>query len=252
MNPSTSDLNWPYPQWIAHRGAGHDAPENTLAAFQAGAASGFQMFECDVKISKDQVAFLMHDARLERTSNGLGMSGHLTWQELSKLDAGQWHSPAFAGEPIPTLQDLARFCLTHDRLLNIEIKPTPGLEYLTGEIVAQNAAALWHEAPVKPLLTSFQPASLRAAQRTAPHLSRGLLVDSLWESWLQTAMALECSAVVMNFKLLNPDLIAFIYEHGFKCLTYTVNNLKIAKQLMAWGVDGIITDNMKALQGHAP
>lgn len=240
--------NWPYPRWIAHRGAGKDAPENTMAAFQMGAASGFQMFECDVKVSADKISFLMHDARLDRTTNAQGIGGNLTWFELSKLDAGQWHSPAYSGEPIPTLETLANFCLSRDRFLNIEIKPTPGMEYLTGEIVAQEAADLWRMAPVQPLLTSFQPASLKAAHRTAPNLQRGLLVDSLWESWLQTALALECSAVVMNYKLLNPDLIAFIYEHGFKCLTYTVNDPQIAKQLLSWGVDGIITDNMKATQ----
>mgnify|MGYP001006555841 CR=1 FL=1 len=64
MNP------WPYPLWIAHRGAGKLAPENTLAAFRAGAAHGYRAFECDVKLSADGVPFLLHDATLQRTSNG--------------------------------------------------------------------------------------------------------------------------------------------------------------------------------------
>ena len=68
---------WPYPRWIAHRGAGKLAPENTLAAFRLGAEHGFRMFECDAKLSADGVPFLLHDATLERTSNGRGVAGEL-------------------------------------------------------------------------------------------------------------------------------------------------------------------------------
>ena len=102
---------WPYPRWIAHRGAGKLAPENTLAAFRCGAAHGFRMFECDVKLSADGMPFLMHDATLERTTSGQGTGGDLDWRALSKLDAGNWHSRAFAGEPLPSFENIARFCL---------------------------------------------------------------------------------------------------------------------------------------------
>ena len=132
---------WPYPRWIAHRGAGTLAPENTLAAFRKGAEYGYRMFECDVKLSADGIPFLMHDATLERTTNGHGTGGDLPWAALSQLDAGNWHSRRYAGEPLPTLQNLARFCLANAYLLNIEIKPTPGTERQTGPVVAQQAAA---------------------------------------------------------------------------------------------------------------
>ena len=66
---------WPYPRWIAHRGAGKLAPENTLAAFRLGAQHGYRMFECDAKLSADGVPFLLHDATLERTTNGQGRAG---------------------------------------------------------------------------------------------------------------------------------------------------------------------------------
>ena len=79
---------WPYPRWIAHRGAGRLAPENTLAALRLGAAHGYRMFECDVKLSADDVPFLMHDATLERTTSGRGIGGDLRWSALSQLDAG--------------------------------------------------------------------------------------------------------------------------------------------------------------------
>ena len=65
-------MSWPYPFWIAHRGAGTRAPENTMAAFRLGAAHGWRCFECDVKLSADGVPFLLHDATLERTTSGSG------------------------------------------------------------------------------------------------------------------------------------------------------------------------------------
>ena len=130
---------WPYPRWIGHRGAGQLAPENTLAAFALGARHGYRMFECDAKLSADGVVFLLHDATLERTTNGQGLAAELDWAALSRLDAGSWHSPAYAGEPLCTLQALARFCLAQGFALNIEIKPTPGLEHATGGVALTNA-----------------------------------------------------------------------------------------------------------------
>ncbi|WP_312304930.1 glycerophosphodiester phosphodiesterase family protein, partial [Pulveribacter sp.] len=155
MNAPTAP--WPYPRWIAHRGAGRLAPENTLAAFRLGAQHGWRMFECDAKLSADGVAFLLHDATLPRTTSGRGTAGELTWGELAQLDAGAWHSRQYAGEPIPTLESLARWCIANHYHLNIEIKPTPGAEEVTGRAVAALAARLWHGQDVPPLLTSFQP-----------------------------------------------------------------------------------------------
>ena len=113
---------WPYPKWIAHRGAGKLAPENTLAAFELGAKFGYRMFECDAKLSQDGVTFLLHDAHLERTTNGTGVAGSHDWSHLSQLDAGSWHSKTYAGTTLPTLESIAQFCLAHDYFLNIEIK----------------------------------------------------------------------------------------------------------------------------------
>ena len=116
MMPVTVD-HWPYPRWVAHRGAGRLAPENTLAAFRLGASHGYRMFECDVKLSADGVPFLMHDATLQRTTNAVevigrghsAVGGDHAWGVLSQLDAGSWHSRAWAGEPLPTLDHVARF-----------------------------------------------------------------------------------------------------------------------------------------------
>ena len=235
---------WPYPRWIAHRGAGKLAPENTLAAFRLGAAHGFRMFECDAKLSADGVVFLMHDATLERTTNGQGIAGDRPWHALSQLDAGSWHSRAWAGEPLPTLEALARFCLANGHCLNIEIKPTPGKETATGQAVAKLAAQLWQGAQVPPLLTSFNPDALAAAQAEAPELPRGLLVHSLWEGWLENALELDAVAVVANFALWDAATVALVHGAGLKCLSYTVNAPEVAQQLLDWGTDGIITDRV--------
>ena len=243
---------WPYPRWIAHRGAGKLAPENTLAAFRAGAGHGYRMFECDVKLSADGVPFLMHDATLQRTTNaalliGAGHSavgGEHPWGDLSRLDAGSWHSRAFAGEPLPTLANVAQFCLRNGYFLNIEIKPTPGLERETGAVVAQHAARLWQGAAVPPLLTSFHPDALQAARDARPELPRGLLLDTLWTGWLETALTLGCVAVVCNHALWDTSSVTQAKSAGFRCLSYTVNDEWAAQRLIDLGTDGIITDRV--------
>jgi glycerophosphoryl diester phosphodiesterase len=205
------------------------------------------MFECDAKLSADGVVFLMHDATLERTTNGHGVGGEQTWHDLSQLDAGSWHSRAFAGEPLPTLEALARLCLANRYLLNIEIKPTPGAEAATGETVARLAAQLWAEAEVPPLLTSFKADALSAAQAAAPELPRGLLVDTLWDGWLEKAQALECMVVVANYALWDDAVVARVHGAGMRCLSYTVNDDWAAQHLLTLGTDGIITDRVDLL-----
>jgi glycerophosphoryl diester phosphodiesterase len=237
-------LHWPYPRWIAHRGAGKLAPENTLAAFRLGAQHGYRMFECDVKLSADGIPFLLHDATLERTTSGHGVGGDQSWSALAQLDAGSWHSRAYAGEPLPTLAGIARFCLRNQHRLNIEIKPTPGTERRTGEAVAKEAARLWEDENVPPLLTSFAPDALEGAQSAARHLPRGLLLDTLWTGWLETALALECVAIVCNHALWDRSTVTQAKNAGFYTLGYTVNDEWAAERLIALETDGIITDRV--------
>jgi glycerophosphoryl diester phosphodiesterase len=249
----THDLaDWPYPRWVAHRGAGKLAPENTLAAFRVGASHGYRMFECDVKLSSDGVPFLMHDATLQRTTNaraklGAGNSavgGDHPWGTLSQLDAGSWHSRAFAGEPLPTLDAVAAFCIRNGYFLNIEIKPTPGTAHHTGEVVAREAARLWAGQTVPPLLTSFEPDALRGAMDVQPELPRGLLLDTLWTGWLETALVLGCKAVVCNQALWDRSSVTQAQSAGFRTLSYTVNDEWDAHRLIDLGTDGIITDRV--------
>ena len=243
MNPCP-DPSWPYPRWIAHRGAGRLAPENTLAAMRLGAAHGYRMFECDVKLSADGTPFLLHDRTLERTTSGHGPAGLLDWQTLSLLDAGSWHSRGYAGEPLPSLQAVANFCLRNGLGLNIEIKPSPGLARRTGEVVAAAAARLWQGQPQPPLLTSFDPEALQGAQHSAPELPRGLLLDRWHMGWLETALTLGCCAVVAEQSLWDASSMTQIRSAGLRGLSYTVNDEWAAERLLALGLDGLITDRV--------
>lgn len=252
MTQALKPGQWPYPRWIAHRGAGKLAPENTLAAFRTGAAHGYRMFECDVKLSADGIPFLLHDDTLARTTNaddalgaGLsGVAGEHPWSTLSLLDAGSWHSRAFAGETIPTFEAIARFCRQNDFLLNIEIKPTPGTEYHTGQVVANHAARLWHGASVPPLLTSFDVAALDGALQSQPNLPRGVLLDHLWTGWLETALRLGCVAVVADHRLWDKSSVTQAQSAGLRTLSYTVNDATEVERLWVLGTDGIITDRV--------
>ena len=251
---------WPYPRWIAHRGAGQLVPENTLAAFRLGASHGYRMFECDVKLSSDGVPFLLHDESLTRTTNAsekLGansdvIGGNHPWGVLAQLDAGSWHSRRFAGEPLPTLEAIARYCLRNAYCLNIEIKPTPGLERQTGEAVARHAARLWQKASVPPLLTSFDVPALDAAMAAQPELPRGLLLEALWPGWLETAQRLGCVAIICEHLLWDQVSVTQAKNAGFKTLSYTVNEETTARRLLDLGLDGIITDRVDLFAPVSP
>jgi glycerophosphoryl diester phosphodiesterase len=233
---------WPYPRWIAHRGAGKLAPENTLAAFRVGASHGYRAFECDVKLSADGVPFLLHDATLQRTTPQRGMAGDRSWAELSRIDAGSLHSRAFAGEPLPSLEAIAAYVLANDFALNIEIKPTPGQEHLTGVVVGREALRLWAGADTAPLFSSFRPEALIGARESAPRIPRALLVDALWDGWFEMAQSLGCVAAVTNYNVMSAAVLQRLHDAGMRGLVYTVNDPAPAQWLRAMGIDGLITD----------
>ena len=186
----------------------------------------------------------MHDATLERTTNGIGTGGDQPWDQLARLDAGSWHSRHYAGEPLPTFENIARWCLASGLFLNIEIKPTPGVEAKTGEVVANYAERIWRGQKVPPLLTSFRPESLQAAQQAQPQLPRGLLLDTLWDGWWDAAQRLQCAAIVCNHALWDRATVAKVQGGGMRCLSYTVNDEWAAQRLIDLGTDGIITDRV--------
>lgn len=227
------------------------APENTLAAFRLGADHGFAMFECDVKLSADGEPFLLHDAELNRTTNGHGLAGALSWDALSRLDAGSWHGRMHAGEPLLRLEALSRWLQALGLMVNLEIKPTPGDEQRTGQVVAERAAQLWAQAHIKPLLSSFSVEALRAAQLARPEMPRALLRERWAPDALGLATELGCLALVVHHPELDVDRIQAAHEAGLKVLTYTVNEPSRASTLWLSGLDGLITDRVDTFEPQA-
>jgi len=239
-NPIVRD--WPYPRLVAHRGAGKLAPENTLTAMRVGHAHGYRMVEFDVKLAADNVSFLLHDATLERTTSGRGRADALPWRELSRLDAGGWHSAKYAGEPLPALVSIARWARAHGVACNVEIKPTPGREAETGAAVALDAATLWREADLPPLLSSFAEASLAAARDAVESLPRALLLDELPDDWLDRLVRFDCVALDANHEALTAQIVDAAHRAGFRVMCYTPNERERIDALADWGVDTLITD----------
>ncbi len=233
---------WPYPRFVAHRGAGTHAPENTLAAMRMGASFGYKMVEFDAKLSKDRVAILLHDTDLARTTNGRGNAAEHSFSALAQLDAGQWFGAAFSGEPIPTLAAVARYTQAQNIACNVEIKPTPGDEALTGTLLARQALTDWQHASVAPLLSSFSLVALEAVQKAAPDLPRAWLTAELTPDWLAIPTRLGCLSVHLHHALLTQALVHTIHTAGFRVAAWTVNDPAHATELLRWGVDAIITD----------
>jgi hypothetical protein len=153
----------PLPRWIAHRGGGRLAPENTLAGIRMAARLGFKAVEFDVMLNGDGTPVLIHDETLERTTNGAGRVCDTPDSVLFSLDAGH-------GERIPRFAEAAALCRELGLLANVEIKPAAGHELATAAVVSRQTADLWRGAAFQPLLSSFSLAALEVARDVAPEI----------------------------------------------------------------------------------
>jgi glycerophosphoryl diester phosphodiesterase len=234
---------WPFPKTIAHRGAGKLAPENTLASIRHGVQHGYRATEIDVKLSGDGVSLLMHDDSVNRTTNGRGFVANKTWRELATLDAGGWHSAAYAGEPIPTYANVIAYCRANDVLLNTEIKPSTGRERETGAAVALETQLFYADAILKPLLSSFSTDALIAARDAAPDLLRAhLFKNPLPDDWLERCKTVGAAALDANWLTLTEAIVKTAHENQLYVACYTCNDPASAEKLWQWGVDSVITD----------
>jgi glycerophosphoryl diester phosphodiesterase len=230
------------PAVIAHRGACRRAPENTLEAFRLAFRMGADAIELDVMLSRDGVPVVIHDLRVERTTDGTGRVQDLTWPELRELDAGAWFAPAFCGARIPelavVLEESAR-----SGWINIELKNYTtrgdGLEKIVVDLVGRMGLGR------RVLLSSFNPLSLRAMARLAPNVPRALLtMESLpiylrrgWFAFLARPDAYNLHGAQANLRS-----VRRIRSRGARVCVWTVNDPAAAHRLHEAGVDGIITD----------
>jgi glycerophosphoryl diester phosphodiesterase len=228
-------MMWPYPRIVAHRGGGALAPENTLGAIRLGASMGFKGVEFDVMLAGDGTPVVIHDETVDRTTDGRGEVSKLSYAELSAFTIN-------GTEKIPRYEDVVRLCRELGLWANVEIKPAKGHERATGDAVARMTRALWKGAPVAPLLSSFSPEALAAAQEAAPELPRGGLCDKLPDGWRSILKQLGCKAVHCNYKSLSGKLATEIHEAGYGILVWTVNEPAEARRLLAIGANCLVTD----------
>lgn len=243
---------WPYPRLIAHRAGGMLAPENTLAAIRFGKSLGYRAVEIDVRFTRDGVAVLQHDAAIDRNTSGKGPIAEHTWEELALLDAGSWRGEAFRGEPLARLPEAAALMRSLNLFAHVEIKRVPGRHRACGEAVARAAQECWRGAGEVPLLISFSAEALDAARGAAPGLQRGWIVQKPWDGDLAPLEHLDAVSLHLEHDLIVPDVVERVHAQGRRLLAWTVNESRRAEQLLALGVDGIVTDNLGEFADRFP
>src|SRR5258708_9070381 len=158
---------------IAHRGASGNAPENTLAAFRKAVALGATFIETDLQLSRDARLVAIHDATVNRTTNGQGAVHDMTLAELRRLDAGSWFGSEFAGERIPTLEEILEFSKKKDVVFYLEMKPSGSWG---GEHALIGALRESGEIP-RTVVISFDAAILEGLRKIEPTLMTGVLYE---------------------------------------------------------------------------
>jgi glycerophosphoryl diester phosphodiesterase len=236
--------DWPSdaPRVIAHRGASAYAPENTRAAFRRAVELGADALELDVKLAGDGTVIVLHDQTLERTTNGNGDVRRFSYQDLEGLDAGGWLGGEFAGERIPTLEQVcAEFA--SEVLLNIELTnyASPGDE------LAKRAVQIVRRMGIerRVLFSSFHPITLGSARRLAPDILSGLLLG-MFLPRAGRAIVQACTPhhyIHPQFELLNARTIEGWRRRGKEVITWTVNHPADMRRAMKWGIAGLITDH---------
>lgn len=224
---------------IAHRGASCLAPENTLPAFRSAVKFGATMVELDVHQTKDGHVVVIHDERLERTTNGNGFVGNFSLSLLRKLDAGAWFAGRFAGVRIPTLSEVLS-CLPRRIGINIEVKNNI-VDYPDFEQHVLAVLRRFHSLH-RVIISSFNWASLEKLHRLEPTLKLGLLFDCFRPDLWPTARLLNVFSLHPAVHLVDKQFIWQAHCWGYRVFPWVVNDPQIMIELKAAQVDGIITD----------
>lgn len=230
----------------AHRGDRVDAPENTIAAYRAALESGSTFLETDVQLTADGVPVLMHDATVDRTTNGHGKVRDYRVDALRSLDAGSWFDPAFAGERVPLL----------DEFLDLLVD-SPGVHAFVELKYA------WTPDQVRSILTAiyvrgvhdrivfaaFSPRTLTSLADAAPGIPRAILRTELPEDPVAVATHYGAVAFLTRPSALEqrPEALDELHDAGLGLVLYTLNTEKRWSAALALGVDGMITDAPSAL-----
>ena len=230
------------PPVIGHRGAAASAPENTLAGMRMAHRLGVRWVEFDVRLSADGQCIVLHDDTIDRTSDGSGDAALMSFAALRRQDAGAWFSAKFAGERIPSFDEVIDLLGTLGLGANVEIKPASGHEAATARAAVAVLRRRWPAHLPKPLLSSFAPAALEAARDAAPEIARGYLFGRLQADWREEVERLGCTTVHCNERHLDRARARAVTADGYPLLAYTVNEPARARALLGWGLSAVFTD----------
>ena len=222
----------------AHRGASAHYPENTMAAFQAAWEEGADWIELDVRQSSDGKIYVMHDATFARTTGLRKSSWELTWEEISRLDAGRIFSPDFAGEGIPLLEDVIEFAKWRGIRLNIELKPTRH-DTLLEQQVADIIRAHGFEDDC--VVTCQIYSALARLKAYAPELTC-VYVASVALGDISRLTAADHFSIEATF--ITRGLISAMHQAGKQVYAWTIDKKADMERLIGMGVDNIITNNV--------
>ncbi|SMY10509.1 glycerophosphodiester phosphodiesterase [Brevibacterium jeotgali] len=242
--PLVTDRPWV----IAHRGYSGAAPENTLAAVDAARMVGADWIEVDLHVSGDGTPTVIHDQSVDRTTDGSGAVGRLDDDTLSRLDAGSWAGPGFAGQRLPKLDTLLRDVSTNGGRLLLELKGewSPGaVASVAGSIIDEGMAD-------RTVVQSFSVATLAFLRDIAPLVERCLLRTVPREDDLAVVddlQALAYNPSVRGFFMRRGVVDQFL-DAGCGMFVWTVDDPTSWEKLFGAGVHGIITNLPATLQGY--
>jgi len=235
--------DWPRPLILAHRGASAHAPENTLSAFELALMQRAHGVELDAKLSADGEIVVIHDATVDRTTDGKGRVSQLTLAALRELDAGSFFSEKFSGEKIPTLAEVFE-AIGDQARINVELTnyatPRDGLADKVCDLVKRFGLEK------KVLFSSFLPSNLKRTRSLLPDTPRGLLALGGWIGWWARSFGFNFGDYQALHPYLNdttPQQIARVHRLKRRINVYTVNAAEDIRRLINWDVDGIITDD---------
>jgi glycerophosphoryl diester phosphodiesterase len=223
---------------IAHRGASGYAPENTFAAFRRAVAMGAAFIETDLQLSRDARFVAIHDPTVNRTTNGQGSVNEMTLADLRRLDAGSWFGSEFAGERIPTLEEIFEFSKKHDVVFYLEMKPSGAWG---GEHALISAVREAGEI-ARTVVISFDPVILTSVRKIEPTLMTGLLFEGQIPDPIERALEIGARQLAVRGDLVTPRLLREARQRDLQVVCWTVNHPAHMRLLVEAGVDGLISD----------
>ncbi|MFK7693684.1 glycerophosphodiester phosphodiesterase [Paenibacillus sp. HJGM_3] len=227
-----------YLQVTAHRGNSAVAPENTLSAMLKAVQSGAGYSELDVQETSDGVLVLMHDHNAKRTTGMNKNIWDLHSKDLLNASAGAWFSGAYAGEKVPTLEQVIE-AVKGKMLLNIELKNNGHQKRLAESTVELLERMEFTQGCT---VTSFDPALLQTVKRLNKDIKTGLIVSEKKADFASIFRNEAIDVISIAYPLLDENFMRTAAEHHKEVYAWTVNDRNAMERMMRLGVASIITD----------